>query len=285
METRWMYHTSGSFAELREASKGTCLIPMGCVEKHGLHMALGTDTMVASRVAYMASQIETVAVFPDYIFGDVPERLNEHTDGTLTLPVETQFLLLEQLCDQIYINGFRKILIYNAHGGNTSWLAAFIRNIDNKNKKYTVASVFVEEQAPHNMAKTLLHEGSGSIPELTEEDEALLIKYHKEGMILGHACFGEGSFMMGIAPETMRLDLLGKESGLPTGYSAPYRKVGIDLKSGGWHLEFPNAYCGHDPIGMNERIGAAALRLEAERLARAIKFFKEDEKLLAMIDK
>ena len=146
-------------------------------------------------------------------------------------------------------------------------------------------TVFVEEQAPHNMAKTLLNEGSGSIPELTEEDEALLIKYHKEGMILGHACFGEGSFMMGIAPETMRFDLLGKESGLPTGDSAPYRRAGINLKSGGWHLEFPNAYCGHDPIGMNERIGAAALRIEAERLARAIKFFKEDEKLLAMIDK
>ena len=285
METRWTHRTSGDFSCLRDASCGTCLIPMGCVEKHGLHMALGTDTLVASRIAYMASQIETVTVFPDYIFGDVPERRNEHTDGTLTLPVETQFLILEQLCDQIYINGFRKILIYNAHGGNSSWLAAFIRNLDNKNKKYTVASVFVEEQAPHEMAKKLLSDGSGSIPELTVEDEELLIKLHKEGMILGHACFGEGSFMMGIAPETMRFDLLGKESGLPTGDSAPYRRVGIDLKSGGWHLEFPNAYCGHDPYGMNERIGAAALRMEAERLARAIKFFKEDERLLAMIDK
>ena len=285
METRWTHRTSGTFAELREASKGVCVIPMGCVEKHGLHMALGTDIMVASRVAYMASQLETVTVFPDYIFGDVPERLNEHTDGTLSLPLETQFLVLEQLCDQIYINGFRKILIYNCHGGNNSWLAAFIRNIDNKNKKYTVAKVFVEEQAPHNMAKKLLNEGSGSIPELTKEDEELLIKYHKENMIIGHACFGEGSFMMGIAPETMRFELLGKESGLPTGESAPYRKVGIDLKSGGWHLEFPNAYCGHDPYGMNERIGAAALRMEAERLARAIKFFKEDEQLLAAIDK
>jgi creatinine amidohydrolase len=279
-----MYHTSGSFAELREASKGTCLIPMGCVEKHGLHMALGTDIMAASRICYMASQIETVAVFPDYIFGEVAERANHHTDGTLTLPVETQFLMLEQLCDQIYINGFRKILIYNAHGGNQSWLASFIRNLDNKNKNYTVAKVFVEEQAPHNMAKKLLAEGSGSIPELTPEDEELLIKYHKEGMILGHACFGEGSFIMGIAPETMRFDLLGKESGLPTGDSTPYRKVGIDLKSGGWHLEFPNAYCGHDPSECNERIGKAALRIESERLAKAVKFFKEDTYLLEKLN-
>ena len=90
---------------------------------------------------------------------------------------------------------------------------------------------------------------------------------------------------MGIAPETMRLDLLGIESGLPTGESAPYNRLGIDIKSGGWHLEFPNAYSGTDPYGVNERIGAASFRMEAERLAKAIKFFKEDEKLLAMIDK
>ena len=258
---------------------------MGCVEKHGLHMALGTDIMVANKIVYMASQIEPVAVFPDYTFGEVAERANNHTDGTISLPVETQFLLLEQLCDQIYLNGFKKILIYNAHGGNNSWLAAFLRNIDTKNKKYVVAKFFVDEQAPHNMAKYILANGSGSIPEINKEDEELLIKYHKENMILGHACFGEGSYIMGIAPETMRLDLLGKESGLPTGDSAPYRSVGIDVKNGGWHLEFPNAYCGTDPYGMNERIGEAALRMEAERFAKAIKFFKEDEKLLAAIDK
>lgn len=285
METRWMYHTSGSFAELREASMGTCLIPMGCVEKHGLHMALGTDMLIASSVAYMASQIETVTVFPDMNFGDVAERKNHHTDGTLTLPVETQFLVLEQLCDQIYLNGFRKILLYNCHGGNQAWISAFLRNLDNKNKNYAVARVYTEEQAPHNMAIKLLAEGSSSIPELTEEDEALLIKYHKENMIIGHACFGEGSYMMAVAPETMRLDLLGKESGLPTGESIPYRKAGVDIKNGGWHFDFPNAYCGHDPIGLNERIGAAAIRMEAERLAKAIKFFKEDEKLLDFIDK
>ena len=29
METRWMYHTSASFGELREASKKTYLIPKG----------------------------------------------------------------------------------------------------------------------------------------------------------------------------------------------------------------------------------------------------------------
>ena len=285
METRWMYHTSGSFPELRKAAKGTCVIPMGCVEKHGLHMALGTDIMIASRIAYMASKIETVAVFPDYIFGDVPERQNDRTEGSITLPLSTQMLLLEQLCDQIYLNGFRKILIYNCHGGNQFWLGAFLRDMDGKSKPYALANLFVGEGAPHTQAKYLEEHGPGSIPELTPEDEELLLAYHREGMVVGHACFDEGSHIMAIAPETMRFDLLGKESGLPTGDSRPYREHGLEVKSNGWHLDYPNAYQGTDPLGMNERIGRATLRMEAERVARAIKFFKEDERLLAEIDK
>ena len=285
METRWMYHTSKTFRELRESSEGVCVIPMGCVEKHGLHMALGTDTMVAGKIAYLASQVECAAVFPDYIFGDVPERLNEHTDGTVTLPLETQLLMLEQLCDQIYLNGFRKILVYDAHGGNEWWLAAFIRNLDNKNKKYTVAKVFIKEQAPHRLAEYIEKNGKGSIPEFTSDDEELLLRLHRENMIVGHACFSEAAYMMGIAPETVHLDLLGEESGLPTGDSKPFTSAGIDLKSGGWHLEFPNAYCATDPYGVNERIGRAALRFESERLAKAIKVFKEDTSLLEAIDK
>ena len=36
METRWLYTNSMDFPKLREASNRTCVIPMGCVERHGL---------------------------------------------------------------------------------------------------------------------------------------------------------------------------------------------------------------------------------------------------------
>ena len=48
METRWLYNTPETLLNLREVSNGTCIIPMGCVEKHGLHMPLGTDIIEAS---------------------------------------------------------------------------------------------------------------------------------------------------------------------------------------------------------------------------------------------
>lgn len=291
METRWIYKTSGNFAELREESQNVCVIPMGCIEKHGLHLALGTDIIMASNIAYEASQLETFCVFPDFTFGDLPNNApieamgGSMSEGNVTIPVDMQIELLETLCYQISRNGYNKILVYNCHGGNTSWLNTFQRRLSNKKRDFVLGVVSVDLPAPHGMAKYLDAHGSGSIPELTREDEELIIKYHKENMVIGHAGFGETAFIMAIARESVEWDQLGKESGLPSGMSKKYRDAGIKLADGGWNLEFPNAYCGHDPIGCNERIGRASIRIEAEKLAHAAKVFKEDTYLLEQLEK
>ena len=277
METRWLYTTSENFPALCEATGKTCVIPMGCVEKHGLHLPVGTDILEGSRLAYMASQIEPVCVFPDFTFGDVPGKVPYSLPyGSIALPLETQMLLLEQLCGQIRDNGFEKILVLNAHGGNNFWLPAFTRNLNNKNYDFVFASLFVELPAPHTMAQILEAEGSGAIAELTEEDETLLLKYHKENMVVGHACMGETAYMMGISPESVHLERLGIESGKNQHVSDHLVQAGLRIESNGWNLNYPNAYSADDPVGCNERIGKAALRIEAERLAKAFKAFKED---------
>ena len=104
METRWLYTTSENFYKLRDESNLTCVIPMGCVEKHGLHLPLGTDIIHSSHIAYLASQLETVTVFPDFTFGDVSGTDFNQPEGTITLPLETIMLLLEQLCDSISLS-------------------------------------------------------------------------------------------------------------------------------------------------------------------------------------
>jgi len=290
METRWLYKTSSNFAKLREESKNVCVIPMGCVEKHGLHLALGTDIIMASTIAYEASQLETFCVFPDFTFGDLPCNApieangGYMSEGNITVPVEMELQLLETLCHQISRNGYNKILIYNCHGGNNSLLNTFQRMLNNKKRDFVLGVVQVDCPAPHGFAKYLEAHGSGSIPELTREDEELIIKYHKENMVVGHAGLDETAFIMAIAPDSIEWDTLGIESGLPTGKGAAYRKANIKLADGGWGLDFPNAYCGHDPIGCNERIGKASIRFEAEKLANAVKFFKEDTFLLERLE-
>lgn len=281
METRWLYNTSETLKTLCEESKGVCVIPMGCVEKHGLHLPLGQDIIQASHLAYMASQLETVCVFPDFIFGDVPGKVPYSIDyGSVPVPLQMQMELLEHLCRQISDHGFKKIIVYNAHGGNSFWLPAFTRNLPNKDFDFVFATLFTQLNAPHIMAEMLERDGSGSIPEITKEDEELLIKYHKENMLIGHACMGETAFMMGIEPDAVHLDRLGIESGKTQKSSRKYSEVGLEIENYGWALAYPNTYCGDDPIGCNERIGKASLRIEAERMAKAFKVFKEDEDLL-----
>ena len=152
----------------------------------------------------------------------------------------------------------------------------FLRNLCNKDYDFVVAVYSVGLPAPHTMAEILEKEGSGSIPELTKEDEDLIIKYHKEDMLIGHGCFGETAYMMGISPESVHMDRLAIESGQNLHKSDNLIEAGLKLRSGGWEFNYPNAYSADDPIGCNERIGKAALRIEAEHAAKAFKAFKED---------
>jgi creatinine amidohydrolase len=280
MDTRWLYVTSEELPKLREESKGVCVIPMGCVEKHGLHLPLGTDILHSSAIAYEASKLETFTVFPDFIFGDVPENYPNMPAGSITLPVETQMLLLEQLCEQIARHGYKKIVLFNGHGGNNPWLTTFLRKVENKPHDYVVAKVMLQLQAPHMMAEAIEEKGAEIIPEMNEDDIKLIQKYHEEKMQIGHGGMGETSYIMGLYPETVHLDRLGIESGLSTHAADKFREHGISIRDGGWFVDRPYAYSGHDPIGCNERIGKAAVRLEAERLAATIKFIKEDEDLI-----
>jgi len=255
---------------------------MGCIEKHGLHLPLGTDITKGSMITYMASQIETACVFPDFTFGDVPAgKHTKRPDGTICIDVTLQMTLLETLCDEIAANGFEKILVVNSHGGNVKWLDTFSRNLGVRPHDFVFAHIKAPLVAPHVMAEILIDKGRGSIPELTAEDEDLILKYHEEGMKGGHACMGETAHMMGFAPESVHLDRLGIESGLAQPNPIkPLMDAGINVASGGWGFLYPNWYSGHDPVGCNERIGKASLRIAAEHVARGIKLYKEDEFLV-----
>ena len=280
METRWLYNTPETLLTLREESKNTCIIPMGCVEKHGLHMPLGTDIIHASHLAYMASQLEPVCIFPDFIFGDVPEGDPNMPMGSITLPLETEMLLLEQLCEQIVRHGFKKIAVLNGHGGNNSWLNTFMRYLTSKKRDFVLVVINLKLSAPHTLAENIIEHGAEYYPELTGEDVELLLKQHEANMKIGHAGLGESSYIMGICPEAMHLDRLGIESGANLEKTKYLKEAGISIRDGGWGINFPNAFSADDPIGVNERIGKAALRTEAERLAYAFKVLKEDENLL-----
>ncbi len=275
METRWLYTTSNNFTALREAAKDTCIIPMGCIEKHGPHLPLGTDVIEASAIAYEASQLEPICIGPDFAFGDtLPAATPTAHPGYITISLNTMITLLEELCDQAAKNGFTKIAVLNFHGGNGNWLSTFARHIQSKKKDYDFFILPPVLMAPHKMAEKIIAEGAEVFPELTKEDVELLLKYHAEKMQIGHGGFGETSIVMSVTPESVKLDALGEESGLSNHMFDYLAEAKISYY--GWDAEHPNAYSGHDPIGCNERIGKAAMRMTAEHYAKQFKVLKDD---------
>lgn len=284
METRWLYRTANDLCELREEAKGVCVLPIGCVEKHGLHLPLGQDSLQAEAIAYAASQIEPVCVFPTFTFGDLCGAAPSVPEGTVTLPEETLLLLLEQLCGQISRSGFHKIIIFNCHGGNFPLLALFTRMLANKKRDYIVAVATVTATEPDEIADNLKRNGRGLYPELTTEDEDYIIKFFDEGGTNGHAGFGEVAYMMAIAPEAVHLDRLGIESGASTHKADFLNRAGLRIRDGGWEVDFPNAYDGTDPVGCNERMAKCCFRLASERLAYQIKVLKEENETLKWLE-
>lgn len=282
METRWLYVTSEELERLRDKTGGVCVIPYGAVEKHGLHMPLGTDILQAEYYAYEASRIEPVCVFPGIPFGDMSCGHPSTPCGTISIPMSTSFLLLEQLCDQIGRYGFHKILILNAHGGNCAWQTAFLQQLGNKKKDYVVAIVktFMVETY-RELLDTVTNSPSGTVPELTPEDEVTLKRYYDDKIPTGHACLIEASRVMDIAPGTVKPDRLGIESGKSRHKTDKFAAAGIEIRDDGWFVDFPHNYATErDPVDATETIGRALNRLAVSRIANAFKVFKEDEDLL-----
>ena len=282
METRWLYVTSEELPKLCDAAKGVCVIPMGAVEKHGLHLPLGTDILQSSYLTYEASQVEPVCVFPDFPFGDLSCGHPGTPCGTISLPMETEFLLLEQLCDQIGRYGFHKILIINGHGGNNAWLTAFLEQLGNKKKNYVVGvSNSAMVYSYRKMEELLTKHGSESVPELTPEDEQIMLRYYRDKIPTGHGCFTETARIMAIAPDSVKLHRLGIESGKCRHKTDYFKEAGIEIRDDGWFEDYPCSYASEaDPVDCTENISKALIRIATERIANAFKVFKEDENLL-----
>ena len=113
---QWEHLTSTEFAAaVRET--GVCVLSLGVVEKHSEHLPLGTDFLNAHRVACLAAEKEPAVVFPPFYFGQIYEA--RCFPGAVTLAPTLLLELIQGVLDEIGRNGFKKVILYNGHGGNT----------------------------------------------------------------------------------------------------------------------------------------------------------------------
>jgi creatinine amidohydrolase len=92
------------------------VLPLGTTEQHA-YLSLGTDTIVAERLAAEAGAAADVPVLPAMPFGCSPAFVA--FPGTPSLRLETLVAVLRDAFDCLHRQGFRRFLVVNGHAGNS----------------------------------------------------------------------------------------------------------------------------------------------------------------------
>jgi creatinine amidohydrolase len=107
------------------------VLPTAAIEQHGPHLPLATDTLINNLLLGRALEKLTpelpVYALPPVHYG----KSNEHIGfpGTLSVSAATFMAILRDLGASLSSAGFRKLVLYNTHGGNTSLIDVMARDL------------------------------------------------------------------------------------------------------------------------------------------------------------
>jgi creatinine amidohydrolase len=126
----WADLTTRDFAAL-DAARTVAVLPVGATEQHGPHLPLAVDqALVDGILARALPQLPdeaSVLVLPTQAVGYSPEHAQ--FPGTLTLPIDTVIATWVALGECVARAGVRKLLLFNAHGGQVSLLDIVAREL------------------------------------------------------------------------------------------------------------------------------------------------------------
>ena len=130
--------------EVRARSIEVAVLPIGSVEPHANHLPYGTDAwtanIMAERVAAKANQMGAkVLVLPTMPYGINSNQAPNPYAQSIRPPTMMQFV--KDVVSNCEMQGIRKVVILNGHGGNTTTLGATLRELFASNPKVFVAMV------------------------------------------------------------------------------------------------------------------------------------------------
>lgn len=113
MKSVWLQENKWEQVDKYLKTKKSILIPVGSVEQHAKHLPLGTDSIVAMKVAEAVAEKLHLLVSPPLWLGWAPHHMA--FPGTITLRPETLADLLYDVCKSLIYHGFEQIFIINGH--------------------------------------------------------------------------------------------------------------------------------------------------------------------------
>ncbi len=129
----WADYTSEELSVMGEAG-AIAVLPVAAIEQHGPHLPVSVDTciiegLVSKMQARFVGQTEAppVLFLPSMPFG----KSNEHGQypGTIVLSTATLISVWMEIGRSIAASGFKKIMLFNSHGGQASVMDLVARDL------------------------------------------------------------------------------------------------------------------------------------------------------------
>src|SRR6266487_2837040 len=116
----WAELKSSEFAGL-DPNTTIAILPVAAIEQHGPHLPVMTDTaiaegMIKTVLTRLVSELD-VLFLPIQMIGKSNEHLR--SPGTISYSAENLIRIWVEIGESIHRAGLRKMVIANAHGGNT----------------------------------------------------------------------------------------------------------------------------------------------------------------------
>lgn len=123
-----------TWQEIAEIDRCTAfpLLPIGSVEQHGPHLPVGTDDIILMNVLERAKTLikegpergsHRLLVMPPILYGNSHEHLA--FPGSISLSCHTLVSVIEDILECLSRYAFRRLIIFNSHGGNTALVHAY----------------------------------------------------------------------------------------------------------------------------------------------------------------
>ncbi len=252
---QWENLTAKDFPGAVKKAKGVCVMALGCIEKHGEHLPVGSDMFAALHLAREAAKLEPAVVFPPYYFTQIQEA--KHQPGTLAVSQEVMWKLLLECCEEISRNGMKKIILLNSHGGNNYFLPYFVQMMLEKQRDYVVYCPPLAGYRGEEMVQ-----------------EAVTDKKFKKGkkqpdMHGGHK---ETAIHLATIPNLVKMQDIVPERGRDLNRMGSLSEVMTPVF---WYARFPHHYAG-DARPATAQAGEMILEMRIRAVARIIKEVKAD---------
>lgn len=126
----WIDLSTRDFAQL-DTARTIAVLPVAATEQHGPHLPVSVDTdlvdgVVAATLPHLPAELP-VLFLPTQAVGLSPEH--QRFPGTLTLSSHTVISLWTEIGESVARAGVRKLVLFNAHGGQPQIMDIVARDL------------------------------------------------------------------------------------------------------------------------------------------------------------